>query len=254
MTDSTHSPSRLNRSIFFILVGVLLVCLLGALGALTLAIPRSRNVSSTPPVVKTLAPDSLYLGTFRTVQGTQYLVAEVNEEYKSRGSYSSARWFSYSDSDSGGHTHNLVFLEGDSLASRRLFNTNDYVITAVSQFPEPNLNQEQIQAMIQTGETGAGEIITVRCLVFQFVVKDTNQDGKLNSDDLQTVGITDAGGHGFAELFTSVERVYWMEMTGPNNLVLVYSQGGTRKASMIDTTSRTVIQTQPMIELGPEVR
>lgn len=243
-----------NKVFFSLLAGMFSLLLLAGLGLAAFIAPRSRGVSANPPPVQTLAPDSLFLGAFRPVQGTKYLVAEVHEEYNGGSRYSSGSWFDYNNSGTDGSTHNLVFLDGDTLASRKLFEDNERVIIAVSQFPPPILNEIQLQQMIVKGEEQSKDIITVLCLVLQVVQEDTNQDGRLNGADLQTVGITDAGGNGFAELFTGVSQVYWMEMTSPTSLVIVYQQEGQRKVSMIDTAKRSVTSTEPLVELGPEVK
>ncbi len=245
-----------NKILFvsiFIIIGICFAVAAAAFLASRSAPARTKTSGGTPPPINTLSPDSLYLGTFRAVQGTSYLVAEVNEEYRSKSSYGSSRWFDYNPG-AGGSMRNLVFMDGDSLDSRRLFDSNDYVITAVSQFPQPNLNEAQIQAIVQAGEKAGENIITVSCMLFQYVEKDTDMDGYLTTEDELTVGITDSGGHGYTDLFTGVERVYWTEMTGPKNLVIVYAQEGQRKVSMIDTTTRAVTQTKVLVELGEEVK
>src|SRR5258705_12625090 len=75
----------------------------------------------------TLRPEDrpLRLTQFEQIHGTHYLMAEITEA-QSRASSS------YSEN---GNIRNLVFLDGESLASHKLFDTSAYVILATTQYP-----------------------------------------------------------------------------------------------------------------------
>lgn len=231
---NTTPTSR--KGIFILLFGFLVVLFIAALGLIFFVLPGARASSREPVPVKTLKPGSLFLGDFRQVQGTDTLIAEITQDNQS---YGSARWFSYENGNPS--IHNLVFMDGKTLASHRLFDSNANIITQIDQLPPP---------VYQDGE----KTITVRCIIYQVAQKDTNQDGRLDNSDQLNVWLTDAAGNGQTLLLDSVDRVYWTGILGQDSLGIVYRQGETHKASLIDLNSRAITASKPLSDLGPEVK
>ena len=121
----------------------------------------------------TLKPEDrpLRLTQFEQIHGTHYLMAEI-AEVQSRASSS------YSEN---GKTRNLVFLDGESLASHRLFDTSAYIILATIQYPTHD----------KEGDTApATDGVVTQWLVYQVLKSDTNGDGRLDAIEMdQRAGI-----------------------------------------------------------------
>ena len=188
----------------------------------------------------TLKPEDrpLRLNQFEQIHGTRYLMAEITEA-QSRASFSSS---SYSGN---GNIRNLVFLDGESLASHRLFDTSDYVILATTQYPHHD--EEGDSALRSDG-------IVTQWLVYQVLKADTNGDGHLDASDQRTIGITDASGSGYTEILSGIDENLGMTMLDAGQIVVVYSRGGAKSATVIDLGNRKVVSTKALADLGPDVK
>lgn len=167
-------------------------------------------------------------------------MAEITEA-ESRGSFSS------SSSSGRGNTRNLVFLDGESLASHRLFDRNTYVISATTQYPTRDSDKER------ESQTKSEKSVT-QWLVYQVLKADTNGDGQIDAADQQTLGVTDAAGNGYAEILLGVDQFFGMTMVSAGQLVVVYSHGGAKSVAVIDLANRKVTLTKPLADLGPDVK
>ena len=115
---------RINTTLTKVILGL-------ALSSLTLTScgkqTDSGRQSNNKNIVK-LEDRPLSLTQFEQIHGTRYMMAEIVEGQAQRS-------LSSSSSSGNGQTRNLVFLDGDSLASHRLFDTNAYVILSTTQYP-----------------------------------------------------------------------------------------------------------------------
>jgi hypothetical protein len=175
---------------------------------------------------------------FEQIHGTHYLMAEITEA-QSRTSLSSS---SYSEK---GNIRNLVFLDGDSLASHRLFDTSAYVILATTQYPTHESDGDS---------PPRSDAVVTQWLVYQVLKADTNGDGRLDGADQQTLAVTDASGSGYAEILSGIDENLGMTMLGAGQIVVVYSHGGAKSASVIDLGNRKVVSTKALADLGSDVR
>jgi len=212
-----------------------------------------RPLAAAAPVeVPTPKPASLVLNSFRQIDGTDFFIAEISEKYRpslfseiSSGINSSSARYSYSGD--AGRTHNLVFLESASLAQHRLLETNTWIVLDVGQYPL------EIPACPAPSDPCTAPQHVVKWLLYQLVKADTNQDGQLSEGDQITLALTDAGGKGYTELITGVTHIYWINMKGTDQLSLIYRVGGKKWVSVIDLANSKVTETNPFLELGPEV-
>ena len=185
----------------------------------------------------TLRPEDrpLRLTQFEQIHGTHYLMAEITEaQSRSSSSYSE-----------NGNIRNLVFLDGDSLASHRLFDTSAYVILATTQYPTHD--KEGDSAPRSDG-------VVTQWLVYQVLKADTNGDGRLDAADQQTIGVTDASGSGYAEILSGIDANFGITLLSADQVVVVYSQGGAKSATVIDLRNRKVVSTKALADLGPDVK
>ncbi len=191
--------------------------------------PAVPAPSETTPA-SALPPKQLL--TFQPIQGTPYLMAPIDrvDQRSASLSYDSAYDGSYT-------THNLVFLDTETLVSQRLFDTNDYLIVSTTEY----------------GVSIEGVSIT-EWLVYLVITEDTNDDGALDNRDHKTLATTTAAGQGYKAVITGIEQTFGLTQVKSGSLVVAYEQAGNKTVSTIDLDSQTVVATQPLVDLGPEVQ
>jgi hypothetical protein len=172
------------------------------------------------------------LGAFQNLKGTPYLMSAVTSTGWRSDKFSSSESYS-----SGEQTHNLVFLDTNSLESHRLFGSNAYVILQTDRYTQ----------------TIKSKAVT-QWLVHQVIKSDTDGNKRLDRNDLIALGISSASGKKYVEVLTGITDILGLTMVTPGKLVVVYSKSGAKSASNIDLEKRSVTTTQPIIELGPEVK
>jgi hypothetical protein len=172
------------------------------------------------------------LGDFQSLQGTPYLMATVNsiDSRSDKLSTSSTYW-------TGNQTRNLVFLDANSLASQRLFDTNAYVILQTDRYTQ------KVE----------GKTVT-RWLAHQVLKNDSDGNQRLDGNDQVSIGISSASGKGYVEVLTGIAEIYGLTMVSPGKLVVVYAKEGAKSSSIIDLDKRSVLTTRSIVNLGSEVK
>jgi hypothetical protein len=194
---------------------------------------RFNQLSQTKEIKASAAEKNMaVLGAFQSLQGTPYLMATVNS-IDSRSDKLSTSGTYWTDNQ----TRNLVFLDANSLASQRLFDTNAYVIL-------------QTERYTQKAE---GKTVT-RWLAHQVVTKDSDDNQRLDSKDQISIGISSASGKGYVEVLTGITEIYGLTMVNPGKLVVVYSKEGAKSSSIVDLDKRNVLMTKSIVDLGSEVK
>ncbi|MEO0376594.1 MAG: hypothetical protein AAF329_18625 [Cyanobacteria bacterium P01_A01_bin.17] len=207
--------------------------LLGACGPVT----ESRSDGTAQASDKEEKPDRV-LQPFESIAGTPYLVANITQ----------ADWGGSRSGSSGsykrgaGDIHNLVFLDSGSLASHRLFETNQYNILEAKQYPLSNANPQ------------AKKEEKIARFVYQVFKQDTNEDDYLGGADHRTIGISDAFGKQYVEVLTDISQLLNLKPLSSNRLLAVYVKAGQKTASIIDLEQRVVVKTDAIATLGPDVQ
>jgi hypothetical protein len=209
--------------------------LLLAIPLLTLGFACNRfNQPSQTKDIKASAAEKYMaeLGTFQSLQGTPYLMATVNgiDSRSDKLSTSGTYW-------TGNQTRNLVFLDANSLASQRLFDTNGYVILQTDRYTQ----KEQ------------GKTVT-RWLAHQVIKSDSDGNQRLDGNDQISIGISSASGKGYVEVLTGITEIYGLTMVNSGKLVVVYGKEGTKSSSIVDLDKRNVLTTRSIVDLGSEVK
>jgi hypothetical protein len=209
--------------------------LLIAIPLLTLgfACSRSNQPSQTKDIKASPAEKYMAeLGTFQSLQGTPYLMATVNgiDSRSDKLSTSGTYWTS-------NQTHNLVFLDANSLVSQRLFDTNAYVILQTERYAQ----KEQ------------GKAVT-RWLAHQVVKNDSDGNQRLDGNDQISIGISSASGKGYVEVLAGITEIYGLTMVNPGKLVVVYGKEGAKSSSIVDLDKRNILTTRSIVDLGSEVK
>ncbi|NJN20849.1 MAG: hypothetical protein HC812_06220 [Leptolyngbya sp. RL_3_1] len=205
------------------------IALLGLLGLSGCGLFERSGVPAPgeTTAVSELPPKQLY--DFQPIQGTRYLMAPINR--------SDDRASGFSSYDSGYTSHNVVFLDAVTLTTQRLFNTNDFLIVSTTEY----------------GETIDGTFVT-QWLVYLVITADTNDDGELDYRDHITLATTNTAGEGYTEVIVGIEQTFGIILVGPGSLVVAYEQAGVKTVSKVNLAEQTVVNTQPLVDLGAEVK
>ncbi len=108
---------------------------------------------------------------------------------------------------SGSETRNVLFLTGTEKKARWLFQSQSNLILVTEQLREESDNERRAPTKL---------------LYFEFIPKDTNGDGKINSQDPSTVGLSKPDGTGFVEVLRDVTRVLSHELIDDKVLSIVF--------------------------------
>lgn len=182
------------------------------------------------------------LAPFTPIYGTPYMLGEV---------YSTEAPYSFSSGSERRVIYNYVFLDTTTLASHRLFSSNESLIINIRTYPEPpNPNDRW--------EPQPTEPVVTQWIVYEVIQADTNGDGALNFEDAIAIGITDASGNDYAEVLTDFGRTFTMAYVDPNRLIVVSTasddESDAKTAYAIDLQTRTVLASKPIIYLGADAQ
>jgi len=122
---------------------------------------------------------------------------------------------------------------------------SDLVILATTQYPTQDKERDSASRI---------DGVATQWLVYQVLKADTNGDGRLDASDQQTIGVTDASGVGYAEILSGIDANFGMTLLSADQVVVVYSQGGAKSATVIDLRNRKVVSTKALVDLGPDVK
>jgi hypothetical protein len=79
-------------------------------------------------------------------------------------------------------------------------------------------------------------------------------DSRALVEDLKTIAVSDAAGKNYTELITNVREVYGQTYQPKlDRLTIVYRSDLTKQASIIDLSTRKIISTKPLPDLGADV-
>jgi hypothetical protein len=195
---------------------------------------------SIPGISSTQTKPERYLSRFLCIAGTPYQFATVQSS--SDGGYSSLSGSSY-----GAGMDNVLFMNGEGNFSK-LLETNDYKITGLHQFP--NQTSSTFTGVPDASECGP-ESEKVEGFLYQVVKADSNGDKQITSTDLITLAISEPSGQGYTELIPNVKTLYGQAFQRePRRLVVVYGNAEGHFSSSIDLTTKQVVATNPLPDLG----
>ena len=191
-----------------------------------------KNSSSDDPSTQSKL---LSMNSFQPIQGTSIFISTIEQERDWTPNVS-ARWFSF---EYGYTVRNLVFLDGNTLSSQTLFDSNDRFIVDISQFPVPNSNLNT-------------EPVKVKWLVYEIAQQDTNSDNIVNSKDSFSIAMSDVNGQNYVELIRSVNAIYGMNLLENSVLLVVYKINDIYFVSKIGLEQQTILETQPLVQVPLE--
>ena len=206
------------------------------------------------------------LGDFQPIPGTTYLYAQVSKG-PNTGRGIGNLISSLSSSEDYGSVSNLVFLDSKTLSSHKLFNANDKIILSVSQYPVPNAGTTAPAGQIQPAQPAQAVLVAqptqpaapthdnaVQWLVYQVIQKDPNQPAAPTTNLPFSIAVSDASGSNYQEVLTNLTGLYGINMVDPGHLLVVYTKDSIKSASILDLAKRTVVTTNPIVDLGAGVK
>jgi hypothetical protein len=224
-----------NKKVFFWLLAlVVVICAFSILAFLVnpgKIIQNDLFLTDSPNKAETLS-----INHFRPVMGTSFFIASVEQEREWRPNIS-ARWFSFDERYS---VRNLVFLDGNTLSSHYLFDTNEKYVVGIYQFPDLNSYFKDAEQK------------EVKWLVYKIVHGDTNSDGVVNSKDSFSLAMSSVNGKNYVELIENIDTVRGMDLLEEHYLVVIYKTDGEYFASKIDLNQKIVLEIRKLENIPSE--
>jgi hypothetical protein len=253
----------MKKNIALLLFSSLLLILLSACTIGSTSAVRSENAAATQ------VDTSQTLGDFQPVPGTTYLYAQLSKG-PNTGRGIGNLISSLSSSEDYGSVSNLVFLDSKTLSSHKLFDANDKIILSVSQYPNPNAGTASPSGQIQPAQPAQAaqpalvaqptqpalptHDNAVQWLVFQVIEKGAGQPAAPTANPPFSIAVSDASGSNYQEVLTNLTGLYGMNMVDTGHLLVVYAKNNLKSASILDLAKRTVITTNPIVDLGAGVK
>lgn len=204
----------------------------------------SPGNAGSPPA--TPIPTEKTLSSFNPILGTDYLMAGIVPVAVGRNaSLNPFEWIS--NSGYSGYapyvTYNYVFFNTHTEEYHRLLPTNAYVIMSTTGYPQKvfDPNNPDVPAP------------TVEFWVYIIVKADFNSDGSLDSQDKQTIGISEVGGGNYTELIENADAILSQYYKDQSNLFIIYNVNKKNFIARIDPITRAVVSTTEM-DLGEDVK
>jgi hypothetical protein len=179
------------------------------------------------------------LGEFRSIAGTNYLIASVTGSESNTNIYdelfSSGRWYGRGY---GFSQYNLVFLDAATETVYPLLDTNEYEIVSMDGFPKPvyELNENKPPEQKEP----------IAWWLFSIIKSDTDQDNDLTSLDKQTLSVADVGGKGYTEIIADVDNLLGTAYKDNDTLLVIYRSNGKNYLAHVDLPSRQVSSTEEL--------
>ncbi|MBC7878117.1 MAG: hypothetical protein H7Y59_13185 [Anaerolineales bacterium] len=229
-----------RKLILFITVISLMVVSASCTQLLSGPNPSQPNLGPAP----TLQPVEKILSVFTPIQGTNYLLARISADPTSRESSANPlTWIDSSYRSSGYDVYNYVFFDLDSETYHRLLPTNDTVILQIRGFPVPDYAATE----------PAKPPPPIEWWLYVMVKADTNKNGNLDYEDKKTLGISDVGGNGFAEVIPDVDNLLGDIYKEGSTLFVIYNSNEKNYLAKINLLTREVVTTTEM-DLGEDVK
>ena len=213
-----------------------------AIGLLVIGVACGRVTQSFSSLESTPQPVEKHLSSFRPIEGTDYLIADISgNPSEERSTFSPFNWIERGYSGySGYEIYNYVFFNRDTEAFNRLVPTNDYVVLQIIGFPAvtPTQNPKDFEP--------------VRWWLYVLAKADTDQNGILDYQDKLTIGVTDVGGNTPTEVIPDIDSVLGYTLKD-NTLFVIYHSLDKNYVAKIDLPGRQVLSTDEM-DLGNDVK
>jgi|JFJP01.1.fsa_nt_gi hypothetical protein len=166
------------------------------------------------------------IGEFQQIEGTDILRAELyaKEDDKFMPSYTPSKFI-----------QNYIFFDSTKQRFYPLKSENTSILLSITNITETNSNNEINSNLLETKKP--------RPVGFAYVIvdQDTNNDKRINQDDLQKIAISDVSGLRFKVLIDRVDKFKGVSIVKNNRVFLIYLSESKIKAAEIDVRSQEII-------------
>jgi hypothetical protein len=143
----------------------------------------------------------LIFSGFHKIHGTDTMMANISERKTNNYKvYSSSK------------TVNIMFISTKDNQVQMLFPHSNYLI----------LSSNIVTA---TGKLGASEDNPALGIIYRYVKADTNNDGKLDEDDLHSAGLAHTDGKGSVEILSDFNSLLSSDTIDAETLSVIYQKG-----------------------------
>ncbi len=186
-----------------ILVVVMVLVAAGALALNTLGGDRRGHRGEVEVAKSAQAIDKVPLefGAIERVQGAGMQMIRLN------GSAASEH---YSYKSGRADSRNLLFVSDHGAGSRWLLKDHKGLILSVAQLREHALPKN--------------DALPAKAIYVEYILQDTDGDGKLSDDDHATVGFARPDGAGFVAVLSGVQRILSQDMIDPARIAVVFQR------------------------------
>ena len=157
-----------------------------------------------------------HLGYMSIIRGSPYVMVPLNSNQIYAQSY-------YSKTSSS--VRNYIFSNMKSNEKNWLFDDNQYLIADIDFLPEK-----------QNGSDDRD----VRAILYKIVKRDTDNDKRLTTDDLQTVGLSLPSGKNYREILDEIDLIIGHTVVDKNTLLIVFQRKGIGFSANVDLSTFTV--------------
>ncbi len=139
-----------------------------------------------------------------------------------------------------GDAYNYVFFNTVDSSINMLLPNNDYLIVQAISYPEKNDNGKATDP--------------TKWFLYRLIKRDSNQDGNLSYNDLETLAISDAGGKNYSEVISDVSLIFGRALRDENTLTVIYLKNSRKFYSIIDLINKEVSLTNELPSIGTDVQ
>jgi hypothetical protein len=195
----------------------------------------------------------LQLGAFQELAGSDYLMAAVS----SSGSREEFIKESYSSREENRYTRNFLFVNMVDQSSHLLFPGNDLLILssenligkAEAKPPAKNAAPQSPDQAPEKAEKKDGN--AVRWICYRVIKADTDNDKRLNANDLLTIALSDVSGLNYIELLSDVRAVLH-QTRRDDALIFIYTANGKNHIAEINLQTKQLISSKPLQEIAQQ--
>lgn len=182
---------------------------------------RDRQISGSINVTENNEIEEQWkLGQLQTIPGTTYVLAPLYFDQQ----YDQSFYEKTADS-----IRNYLFVNSQTTLQHWLLDNNDFLITSMYILS----SEEEEYGLIQPKTAG---------ILYKLIKTDTNEDDRIDYQDLKAIAFSRPDGKGFVEVIEDVDELIGHHLTPDGTVLVVYQKGETGYSASIDLSNFTVVE------------